>query len=84
MSEILAGLGFNFNTLLIVDAFIVVYLVATVVYFFPTIVALSMGHKNVISLFTLNLCSGWTIVGWISSLVWATYVPVGYNMQSTR
>jgi T4 superinfection immunity protein len=45
------------------------------VYFLPGIVATSRHHPNMDTIFVLNLCLGWTILGWILALVWAfTYV----------
>lgn len=46
-------------------------LVALVSYFIPTIVATSKGHKNALAIFVLNLFLGWTLIGWVGSLVWA-------------
>ena len=41
------------------------------VYFLPTLVAVSRGHRNLLAVFVLNLFLGWTILGWIAALVWA-------------
>jgi Superinfection immunity protein len=43
-----------------------------VVYFLPTIVALVRHKRNVVSILLLNLFLGWTLVGWIIALVWAS------------
>jgi len=46
------------------------------IYFLPTIVALVRHKRNTLSIFLLNLFLGWTLVGWIVALVWASTVDV--------
>ena len=46
--------------------------VGFVIYFLPTIVALVRHKRNVVSILLLNLFLGWTLVGWIIALVWAS------------
>lgn len=41
------------------------------VYFLPAVVANSRGHANATAIFVLNLFLGWTLIGWVLSLVWA-------------
>jgi uncharacterized membrane protein len=41
------------------------------IYFIPTISAYSRKKTNASSILILNLFLGWTIIGWIVSLVWA-------------
>jgi T4 superinfection immunity protein len=43
-----------------------------VIYFLPTIVALVRHKRNVVSILLLNLFLGWTLIGWIVALVWAS------------
>jgi hypothetical protein len=40
-------------------------------YFLPTLVALKRNRHNTGAIFVLNLFLGWTVVGWVISLVWA-------------
>lgn len=56
-------LGFIFFVLLIC--------VGITVYFMPSIIACKEKSANIKSIFTLNILTGWTIIGWIISLVWA-------------
>jgi hypothetical protein len=42
-----------------------------VIYFLPSLIALLRRHKNMLAIFLLNLFLGWTIIGWVSSLVWS-------------
>ena len=44
---------------------------AGAVYFTPTIVALSLDRRNKLAIAALNALLGWTIIGWVMSLVWA-------------
>ena len=41
------------------------------VYFLPSLIAFLRDHKNKIAIFLLNLLLGWTVLGWVSSLVWS-------------
>lgn len=50
---------------------IFVIIAGGVIYFLPTVVATSRNHKNMASVFLLNLLTGWTFLGWVGSLVWA-------------
>jgi Superinfection immunity protein len=43
--------------------------------FLPTLVAKSRNHPNVLPIFLVNLLFGWTLVGWVISLVWACTRP---------
>jgi len=40
-------------------------------YFLPAIIAKSRKHPNTAGVFVLNLLLGWTVIGWIGSLIWA-------------
>jgi len=41
------------------------------IYFLPTLIAFLRQHKNKLAIFLLNLLLGWTILGWVASLVWS-------------
>ena len=41
-------------------------------YLLPTIIASNKCHKFTLQIFIINFTLGWTIVGWIGCLVWAT------------
>ena len=51
------------------------YAVGVVLYFLPTIIAWVRAHYNRVAILTLNLLLGWTVVGWIVSLVWSFTNP---------
>ena len=50
---------------------VLLIVVALVIYFIPTIVALNRGHRNTAAIFIANLFLGWTFLGWVVCLVWA-------------
>ncbi|MFR8712565.1 superinfection immunity protein [Anaerotignum lactatifermentans] len=41
------------------------------IYFAPTLVAYKEKRGNFKSIFLLNIFTGWTLIGWVISLVWA-------------
>lgn len=43
-----------------------------VCYWIPTISAYSRKNKNATSILLLNLFLGWTVIGWVVALIWAT------------
>ncbi|HEV2380837.1 MAG TPA: superinfection immunity protein [Terriglobia bacterium] len=43
-------------------------------YFLPSITAKRRKKINYRAIFTLNLLAGWTFVGWVIAMVWATTV----------
>lgn len=49
----------------------IVIAVVVVIYFLPAIVAGWRDHRNQGAIFVLNLLLGWTVLGWIASLVWS-------------
>ena len=40
-------------------------------YFLPTIIAVMRGKNNAGGVFVLNFLLGWTVIGWVGSLIWA-------------
>lgn len=49
-------------------------ILAFVIYFLPTIVAVLRDHHQPIGL--LNLLLGWTVIGWIIALIWSfSHIP---------
>lgn len=58
--------------LLILLAILISPLVA--LYLLPTIVAWRRGHHNTAAIFVLNIALGWTFIGWIAAMVWASTV----------
>ena len=59
------------NEILSVVLAIVFILIGIGVYFLPSFVAGNKKKKNTTAIFILNLFLGWTLIGWVISLVWA-------------
>ena len=43
-----------------------------VMYFLPTIIALVKSKRDAVAILLLNLFLGWSVIGWIIALVWAS------------
>lgn len=48
-----------------------VIILAILLYFLPTFIAVLRRHKNKLAVFLLNLFLGWTGLGWVAALVWS-------------
>ena len=48
-----------------------VLILAVLVYFLPTVIALARGHHNGFAIFLTNLLLGWTFIGWLVGLIWS-------------
>lgn len=46
--------------------------VISIGYFVPTTVAIIKNKTNTSAILILNLFLGWTLIGWVVALVWAT------------
>ena len=46
--------------------------IALGIYFIPSLVASDRGHHNTGAIIVLNLFLGWTLLGWVLALVWAS------------
>lgn len=44
---------------------------ALLLMFLPTLIALIRGHDNTFAIFLTNLLLGWTVIGWIIALIWS-------------
>lgn len=51
--------------------FVLIAVVALVIYFLPTTIADYKRHKNTTSIFVVNLFFGCTLIGWVIALIWA-------------
>ena len=52
--------------------FFIFVLIALVVHFIPSFVAFSRRHASRLIILLLNILMGWTIIGWVLLLVWAS------------
>jgi hypothetical protein len=62
----------------------VLYIFFLIPYFLPSFVAAARGHRNGGAVFLLNLCLGWTVLGWIAALVWAIRIPPNRRQHPTE
>lgn len=46
-------------------------LVGMLMYFVPALIALVRGHHNAFAIFLTNLIFGWTVIGWLITLIWS-------------
>ena len=51
------------------SAIIIIFLVG--LFLAPTFIAVGRNHHNCAAIFALNLCLGWTGLGWIAALIWS-------------
>lgn len=49
----------------------VILVVLAGAYFLPSIVALQRNHQSAAPIFVINLCLGWTLLGWVVALAWS-------------
>ena len=54
--------------------FFVVGAIVLGMYFLPTIIGFLRNKRNKMAILTLNVFLGWTLVGWVVSLVWSLTV----------
>ena len=72
----LAFLGLQWLTYNVPDAFgWILFACLVLLYFLPTTVALNAMNRQTLAIFVLNLFLGWTLIGWVVALVWASVVP---------
>jgi hypothetical protein len=50
---------------------IIIIVAVLVAYLIPSILAVQDKKRNKTAIIALNILTGWTLVGWIVSLVWA-------------
>ncbi len=54
---------------------VIIIIMAFIIYFLPAIVARQRSHHNAAAILLLNLFLGWTFLGWVVALVWASTTP---------
>ncbi|TPN82471.1 superinfection immunity protein [Aquimarina algicola] len=50
---------------------IILFVVGFICYFIPSIIAIFRGKSNTIAIIALNFFLGWSLIGWVVSLVWS-------------
>jgi threonine/homoserine/homoserine lactone efflux protein len=51
--------------------FALVFGTCIILYFLPYIIAENRHHRNLKSIAVVNICLGWTFLGWVVALAWA-------------
>jgi hypothetical protein len=54
------------------NLYLILILIGAVLYIAPTIHAYRMKRRNRSAIFALNVFLGWTFIGWVACLVWAS------------
>jgi hypothetical protein len=61
------------------------FLVSALLYFLPSIIAMSRKKTNLMGIFLVNFFLGWSVIGWIVALIWAVSTErvdqVAYSSQ---
>ena len=50
---------------------LVLVLLIVILYFIPSLIAVSRHHRNKTAIFVLNIFLGWSVLGWVVALVWS-------------
>lgn len=50
---------------------IIFFILGLLLYFLPTILAVTRKHPNTLAIFLLNFFLGWSFIGWVVALVWS-------------
>lgn len=58
-----------------IENIIIFAIIVGFIYFTPTIIANSYNHYDIRAIFIINLLLGWTLLGWVISLIWALKKP---------
>lgn len=53
-------------------ASVIMFVILLALYFVPTGVAYHKEKENMLAIFLTNLFFGWTFIGWVIALIWAT------------
>ena len=51
------------------------------IYFIPTFIANKKQHIQKTSILLLNIFLGWTFIGWVVALIWATLKDKNFNVN---
>ena len=54
-----------------VTSLIFIIIITALIYFIPTVVCLIRKHTYKFYVICLNIILGWTLIGWIASLIWS-------------
>lgn len=60
------------------------WVIAALLYFVPSVVAMTRHHRNGVAIGMLNIFLGWTLLGWVIALVWAFTANVEPSQQAKQ
>jgi ankyrin repeat protein len=63
---------------------VIVLILLAVVYFAPTITASQRNHPNRDAITIVNLFLGWTVIGWVVALAWASTAITKTNVDDSK
>lgn len=52
--------------------FTLIIILGIIVYVMPSTTAFARGHHNTMAIAVLNILLGWTFIGWVVAMVWAS------------
>jgi len=52
---------------------------STMIYMLPSIIAYKRNHLNIACVVLVNIFFGWTLLGWLIALIWATSSHTTYT-----
>ncbi len=59
-----------------IEGMVIIIILAVIIYFVPTFIAFIRRKKQFWAIFVINLCLGWTGIGWIGALFWAVFKEI--------
>ncbi len=62
--------------------FILLGIAGLLVYLIPSMIALKRGHPQTGAICALNLLLGWSLLGWVASLIWALTKPASTKVNA--
>lgn len=54
-----------------VTSLIFIIIITALIYFIPTVICLIRKHTYKLYIICINIVLGWTLIGWIASLIWS-------------
>ena len=64
--------GERFGPPLLVIVTIILVIAGFLLYFLPMIIAMVRHHRQIVPIILLNIFVGWTFIGWVAALIWAS------------
>ena len=65
-------------------AILVPFVLIAAIYFLPLIIAVRRRARSKVGIGLVNFLFGWTVLGWIASLIWAYTDRTEYDLERER